>query len=104
MGRKATFVKSRYQEFKHKKEQRQKRSDDIRKQRRGGAAAEADTRLVQKVLSTRPLPSKDQQELLFNQFEQACRLPGAPSEDLCRLIRSYASTKSTTAAARKKRQ
>lgn len=87
MGRKATFVKSRYQDFKHKKEQRQKRSDDIRKQRRG--TSDADARLVQKVFSARPLPSKDQQELLFSQFEQACRLPGAPSEDLCRLIRNY---------------
>ncbi|CUG33250.1 Hypothetical protein, putative, partial [Bodo saltans] len=83
MGKKATFIKARLHEFHRKKVSRGKRSEEIRKKRLG----EDSNRLVQRVLSKRPLPVQEDQELLLKQFGQSCRLP-TPADDLVNLVKS----------------
>lgn len=83
MGKKATFIKARLNEFHRKKVSRGKRSEEIRKKRLGTDSS----RLVQRVLAKRPLPVLHDQVLLLDQFGQSCRLP-VPAEDLVNLVKS----------------
>lgn len=85
MGRKAVFTRARFQEVRQKREQRTQRSKQQRDQRHGVDKSE---RLIERTVVQRPLPTDDQQALLFEQFSQACRLPAA-SSDLCLLMRHY---------------
>lgn len=95
MGKKATFIKARLNEFHRKKVSRGKRSEEIRKKRLG----EDSSRLVQRVFAKRPLPIAEDQELLLAQFGQSCRLP-TPADDLVNLVKSLQEEKPRTDAAK----
>ena len=83
MGHARTFIRSRQADFKKKKTDRDQRRDSVKQQRRGDGGA---ARKVQWVSAAKPLPSAENQKLLFNQFAQACRIPGA-SDDLRLVLR-----------------
>jgi hypothetical protein len=83
MGHARTFIRSRQADFKRKKTERDQRRDSVKQQRRGDGNS---SRKVQWVAGTKPLPSPANRKILFAQFAQACRTPGA-SDDLRLVLR-----------------
>lgn len=83
MGHAKTFIRSRQADFKRKKTERDQRRDSVKQQRRGDPNS---ARKVQWVGTAKALPSEANQKLIFAQFAQACRIPGA-SDDLRLVLR-----------------
>lgn len=82
MGKKASYIKERLGEIHRRKVARGKHSEKLRLKRHGD---DTSSRLIQRVMASKPLPEPQDRLLLLEQFDQACRLP-KPAEDLRRLL------------------
>jgi len=88
MGKSAAFVKERLGEIHRRKVARTQHTLRLKHKRRGDDNTD---RLVQRVQSTKPLPTDEDTKLLLDQVIQACRLP-TPADDLCRILDSSEKT------------